>query len=387
VSVRPRVAIVSPFVDKQHGTERCLAEQIARLADRFEIHLYSHRVQDIELNRIIWHRVPRVPGPHLLAYCWWFLANHLWRWWDQKVRGLRFDLVYTPGINCLDADVILVHVVFSELRRQMAGLSLSKHPVSNWARLIHRRMYFHLISALERLIYARQRGIIAAVSQRTANRLATYGRHQVTVIYHGLDGNRFNLARRQQLRKHARLCLNLANPAFCLLLIGNDWRNKGLATILEAMASLPSLHLQLIVVGSDDPAPFRKMIDRHGLSQNVQFLHLREDVEFYYGAADAYVSPVFEDAFGLPVLEAMGCGLPVIVSSCAGASEVIRDGVDGMILEDPGDAGSLAKLISQLQSDRGMCRTLSSNAARTAAQYTWARNAAELARIFEKATA
>ena len=49
---------------------------------------------------------PRCPGPHLFAYCWWFLANHLWRWWDRRFRGLRFDLTYTPGINCFDADVI-----------------------------------------------------------------------------------------------------------------------------------------------------------------------------------------------------------------------------------------------------------------------------------------
>ena len=67
---RPRVAVLSPFVDKRHGTERCLAEQIERLAGTFDIHLYSSRVEDVDLAGITWHRVPALTGPHLFAYIW-----------------------------------------------------------------------------------------------------------------------------------------------------------------------------------------------------------------------------------------------------------------------------------------------------------------------------
>ncbi len=64
---RPRVAVLSPFVDKRHGTERCLAEQIERLSRTFDIHLYSSRVEDVDLTGITWHRVPALPGPHLFG--------------------------------------------------------------------------------------------------------------------------------------------------------------------------------------------------------------------------------------------------------------------------------------------------------------------------------
>lgn len=65
-----RIAVVSPFIDKRHGTERCIAEQVERLACDYgyEIHIYSQRVKDISVTTdcgcIIWHRIPSIPGPH-----------------------------------------------------------------------------------------------------------------------------------------------------------------------------------------------------------------------------------------------------------------------------------------------------------------------------------
>src|SRR6266481_4276048 len=91
-----RIAVVSPFLDKQHGTERCVAEQIERLARHYDVHLYSGRVEDVDLSGIVFHRVPVLPGPHALAYLWWLAANHLQRLWDRHFRGLKYDLLYSP---------------------------------------------------------------------------------------------------------------------------------------------------------------------------------------------------------------------------------------------------------------------------------------------------
>ena len=74
------IAVVSPFLDKRHGTEMCVAEQLERLACEYEIHLYSARVEDVDLTRIRWHRIPTLPGPHLAGYLWWFAANQVVRW-------------------------------------------------------------------------------------------------------------------------------------------------------------------------------------------------------------------------------------------------------------------------------------------------------------------
>src|SRR6266478_2277053 len=122
---RPRLAVVSPFLDKRHGTERIVLEWLSQLAGAFELHVYSQHVEDLDLPKITWHRIPKLPGPHLFNFIWWVAANHLWRAWDRRFRGLRHDLTYSPGINCLDADAISVHIVFAEyVRRIRSGLSL-----------------------------------------------------------------------------------------------------------------------------------------------------------------------------------------------------------------------------------------------------------------------
>src|SRR5216683_315448 len=81
-----RLAVVSPFLDRFHGTERCIVEQLERLAARndVEIHVYSQRIEDLSgvirypaplsSARILWHKVPAIRGPHLFAYIWWFIA-------------------------------------------------------------------------------------------------------------------------------------------------------------------------------------------------------------------------------------------------------------------------------------------------------------------------
>jgi glycosyltransferase involved in cell wall biosynthesis len=80
----------------------------------------------------------------------------------------------------------------------------------------------------------------------------------------------------------------------------------------------------------------------------------------------------------------MACGLPVIVSSRAGVSEAITDGVDGFILDDPRDSGGLADLIALLYGNVGVRRRMGEAAARTARQYTWDRNAEQLKALFEQ---
>jgi UDP-glucose:(heptosyl)LPS alpha-1,3-glucosyltransferase len=381
---KPLVAVISPFLDKQHGTERCVAEQVERLDQKYEIHLYCTRVGDIDLTKISWHRIPSFPGPHLLAFCWWFLANHLWRWW-HGLRGLRYDVTYTPGINCLDADVISVHILFSDFCRQVReALSLGRNPVSSWVRLVHRRLYYGLLIKLEKLIYARRKCRLAAVSQRTAESLTRFGRSQIPVIYNGINVEQFNPQNRNRLRNQSRAHWGLAKSTSCLLLVGNGWKNKGLEALLEAAGSIGSTDWRLLVVGQDDPRPYRGAIARLGLDQRVSFLPPRPDVEFYYAAADIYVSPSLEDAFGLPPLEAMACGLPVIVSSRAGVSELITNGVDGIVLKDPQNVVFLAKVISDLQGNPALRGALGENASRTALQYTWERNAAQLEVLFEQ---
>jgi UDP-glucose:(heptosyl)LPS alpha-1,3-glucosyltransferase len=386
--VKLRLAVVSPFLDRSHGTELCIVEQIERLASQhgWEIQLYSQRVEDLKGlsantakdsgGRIFWHKVSGFPGPHLFKFIWWFFANRVRRWRDSRNPHLRPDLTYSPGINCFDADAIIVHIVFHEFYlRVRSELRLSRLPLSAWPRTLHRKLYYGLIMFLERRIYRNSRIHLAAVSRMVADQLRThFDRADVAVIPDAVDTARFNPAARLSRRSSARNSLGHSDSEFVLLLIGNDWKKKGLDQLLRAMQLDQDLPLRLLVVGRDDPALYNALLQESGTLGHVRFLPPTPDILFVYASADAYVGPSLEDAFGLPILEAMACALPVIASARAGASEMIEDGRTGLILRQPENPEELATLLRRLFQDKSLQQELGETAAQVAQLFSWETN-------------
>src|SRR5215472_641431 len=396
-----RLAVISPFLDKRHGTERVVLELIERIARDYdcEIHLYSQHVEDLLLTSldqaplagqgcVRWHRVVSIPGPHLIQYIWWFGANTFQRWWDDRFKKLSTDLVFSPGINAWDADVIQVHIVFEEFyRRVKPRLPFRHSPPASWPRLFHRRLYYGLLRWLESRIYRRKQVHLAGVSGMVVAQLgAHFGRDDAVSIPNGVDVKRFEPQARLRQRSAARANLKIASEAFVLLLIGNDWWNKGLQTLIEALNECGDLPMQLLVVGNDDVKPFVATIQRLGRPDRVRFLAPSEDVMQFYAAADAYAGPSLEDAYGLPIIEAMASGLPVIASINAGASEIINHGLNGLLLRDPTNVVELAGLIRRLVNDDPLRQLLADNAVSTARQCSWDHNAAEMWEFLNKAS-
>ena len=386
-SSKPVLAVVSPFIDKRHGTERRVAEWTSRLTGDYDVHVYSQRVEDLDLSKLTWHRIPKLPGPHIGNFVWWLGANHIWRWWDRKFRGIRHDLVFTPGTNCFDADAISIHIVFAEFVRQVRPeLAFGRNPVRSWPRLVHRRLYYRLVIALERHLYTRPRAQLILIARKTAADLDRfYGAHDdLPVVYMGLDHAVFNPQARLARRDAARKELGIPDAQFAFLLVGNDWLKKGLFTLLEAMPLLADLQVALYVAGSDETRPYDAPIARLELAGRVRFLPSRGDVAFYYAAADAYVGPSLEDTFAQPPMEAMACGLPVITTSTNGTAEIMTDGVDGLILENPNDWRALAAQMREVCEDSDLRARLAEQAARTASRYTWDENGREFIQIFSR---
>jgi glycosyltransferase involved in cell wall biosynthesis len=377
-----------------------MIEQMERLArtDRWSIDLYSQRVSQLNGLRdasapstnsdgsIVWHRVSDIPGPHLLKYLWWFLANHWSRWRDRRSGRVYPDLLYSPGINCFDADVIVVHIVFHGFYdRVRSELALSDNSIRSWPLLIHRRLYYRLLMFLERIVYGDPATRLIAVSGFVSAQLKSYfQRADVTVIPNAVDTSRFNADTRNAKRSISRKSFGFEDGIFVLLLIGNDWKKKGLDTLLRALASLTAFPLCALIVGNDDVRAYDALLGRLCLPDRIRFAKPSSDVLSFYAAADLYVAPSLEDAFNLPVLEAMACALPVIASSQAGASELIRDEETGFILREPRDDVHLANLIRRIFLDASLRRAIGEAAARdVSANCTWDENAAKTKEILE----
>jgi glycosyltransferase involved in cell wall biosynthesis len=393
-----RLAVVSPFVDRRHGTERALAELLERLAkkEHCEIHLYSQRVeglaltqvappQTIESGAIIWHRVPSVPGPHLLQFFSWLFLNSIHRVWDHSINGVDFELVLSPGINCVSADVIIVHALFHRLQ-ELASEEKRDAVRVGFLRSLHRRAYYGLLAALERHIYSDRRVALAAVSRRTATCLSNYfNRQDVCVIPNAVDAARFSVPERLALRAQARSRRHFLESDIVLLLMGNDWRVKGLEAVLHAMSGLRELPMQIIVAGDDDPNIFLEMARSLGISERCRFEPSRDDVLDFYAAADLYVSPSHEDSFAMPVAEAMACGLPVITSAQAGVSEWIQQGENGFVVEDPNDREELARLLADLCRDPAQRQRVGDSASKLPPDWDWDHNATAVWKLLQAA--
>jgi len=388
-----RIAALSPFVDCRHGTERALAETLLRLVrvHGYEVHLYSQRVQDLAVvssahmapstqPAIIWHRVPSLPGPHLLRFLFWLAANKFCRLRDRWFRGIRFDAVFSPGINATDANLVLVHAVFHRLNELQGSRS------SGGLRDLHRSLYYRLLRGLEHRVYRQKNVRLAAVSQHAADQLSQYfGRRDVAIVPNGVDVFHFSPTARTQRRPQVRQTLCCPEEVPLLLLVGNDLRNKGLPTLLQALTQCRDLPWQLCVVGSDSSAGYSAEIEQRQLKGRVTFAGETLDILRYYSAADIYVAPSLEDSFNLPALEAMACGLPVILSSSAGMSDYIKDGVDALLLRNPQDADALAVALQRLLADPSLRATIGSNASQTAALFSWDRHAGEIHRLLRAA--
>jgi UDP-glucose:(heptosyl)LPS alpha-1,3-glucosyltransferase len=241
---------------------------------------------------------------------------------------------------------------------------------------------------LERRIYSNPKVSLAAVSQRTAGLLAGYfHRQDVRVIPNAVDTAQFSSAIRLSLRSDARLRRNFRADDFVLLLIGNDWENKGLSTILEALPKLADTPLKLLVVGNDDVSSWRPMASRLGVLDRCNWETACTDILDVYAAADVYVSPSREDSFGMPVAEAMACGLPVVTSAFAGVSSLLHDGTDGFVLKDPRDAETLANLIRMLFDQRALRSRVGEAAAKTVLEWTWEQNAAMVWELLKEVSA
>jgi glycosyltransferase involved in cell wall biosynthesis len=385
-----RITVISPFVDRRHGTERAVAELVERLAARYgdQIELYAQRIADLtnvaaeclkaQPGAICWHRVGKFPGPHILQFLSWLFLNRRARDQNQRKAGPRADLVFSPGINALDADLVLVHAVFHRLAELQTGSD------GSGLHGLHRRLYYALLCRLERRIYTDPRVTLAAVSKHTAEQLALYfGRRDVTVIPNGVDLKHFSAAAVAQLRAASRRRWHCAPEQTVLLLMGNDWRNKGLPSLLTAMARCSDLKLRLLVAGEDDQAAFRGRATIAGLRERVEFCGPSEDVRSFYAAADVLVAPSLEDSFNLPVLEAMACGLPCIVSPKAGVSEWLTHGFNALLLRDPEDAGEIAEAIRVMAGGAQLRETLAENAVATAKKFSWDEHAIQLRTLME----
>jgi len=142
----------------------------------------------------------------------------------------------------------------------------------------------------------------------------------------------------------ARVRAELGVEGFVLGLVGRLEEQKGqrflLAALPELSREIPDLTVLLVGEGRERDA-LRRLADELGVSSLVHFLGTRRDLPRLFRAMDVFVQPSLWEGLPLTLLMAMGARLPVVGTRVSGVTEVIEDGVNGLLVT-PGDSGALA---------------------------------------------
>jgi len=378
---RLKVWVVTPELHRRGGTERCLAEQMERWKERFDLRLYTMRAYGVDLEGVAVRRILWLPGPHLFRYLWWFAANTLVRAWDARRLGAP-DVVYSPGINCLDAEVMSVHIVFAKYWDSLRAKVFEAwwHP-----RHLHRIVYWTLLRLLERYIYGGP-ATVAALSSQDARALeARYRRPPRSIIAtpNGVDPAVFSPAERNRRRHAVRRRLGVEGHRV-ILLVGNDAYNKGVDIAIRSVGTLAPDVLLAVAGRADADLIAGWAQDRDVKARVVAWPHTPQVMD-YYAAADVVLAPSRGEASPLPPLEAMACGLPVVLSSRAGAvAELVEDGRHALVLRNVEDPKALARLVSQILDDPGLANSLAREGRTFAEQFTWDLQAEQTAAFIER---
>jgi UDP-glucose:(heptosyl)LPS alpha-1,3-glucosyltransferase len=193
---------------------------------------------------------------------------------------------------------------------------------------------------------------------------------RVVVAYNGVDAARFSPAARAPRREATRRALGLGPEDVAVLFVGQGFARKGLRPLLEAMAAIRDPRWRLVVVGRGNRVAWSARAERLGFGGRVAFVGHVRDPEAYYAAADVFALPTFFDPFANATLEAMAAGLPTITSRRNGAAEILRPGVDGLVVDRPDDVPGLAAALTSL-ADPGRRAALGEQARATALRYPW----------------
>lgn len=226
--------------------------------------------------------------------------------------------------------------------------------------------------------------VVIAVSENTARDIVdlfNLDRGRIEVVYHGVSPRLRPISAEQIAEARARLKL----PDRFILFVGTVEPRKNLETLLEGWVMMRD-RPDLVIVGSWGWL-YEEMRERMGrLGPRLHHLDSVDPAELpaIYNAARVLAHPAWYEGFGLPPLEAMACGTPVVVSDRSSLPEVAGDAALVVPADDP---NAWRKALERVLEDTELAADLRRRGILRAAQFTWRRAAAQTWEAIDRALA
>lgn len=359
---RCKIAVVIPKYGLLGGAEGFAAELTERLAARpdFEIHVFANRWVSAS-ERVTFHKVPIIKFPRSLSSpSFAFFAGR------AIIVAGPFDIIHTHD-RIFTADVYTMHGIphrwwIREVRKKRLSLfDRSLVAVEDHLVLQGGCRRFLAVSGLVRDIFFSEYPVDPSL---------------VRVIHPGVDTAPYEKLNRDTCRQAIRERYSIGLDETLILFVAMNFDVKGLDYLLRGLSLLrrrnPEASFTLLVAGHGDEKKYRHLASEQGIADRVIFAGAvkREKLPEFYLAADIYAMLSRFDTFGMVVLEAMAAGLPVLISGRVGAKDVVLEGENGFIVENPEMSDVVAEKIEMVLSPE-LREAMRAGALKTAAKNAW----------------
>jgi UDP-glucose:(heptosyl)LPS alpha-1,3-glucosyltransferase len=342
-----RVALSFPGCHRRGGVERVMLECANFLQSRgHEVHVYaSDWDEELLHSEVVKHHVP-TKAKNAIA--------RMVRFSSLAQRELQntqppIQVSGTHGCVCPTGGVAWAHSVhraWIEHSKAARG-SFSVGRIKQSINPIH-----PILLKLEAKYFRKgnYQKIIAMTDQVKADLMRFYGvpDNDVVVVPNGFAPSEFNVGLRHEVRENMRRKLNYNSEQKVVVFTANELERKGFGPLLRAIAQLDDPRVCLLAVGRLNPDAYAAEIERLDMTQRVQFTGPTGEVANFYAAADLFALPTQYEAWGLVIVEAMACGLPVLTSRLAGAAIAVRENETGYLLHDPQNVEEIKQKLALL---------------------------------------
>ncbi len=293
----------------------------------------------------------------------------------EAIRRYRLDLLHDPngiapffGPRAGARRIVTIHDTFAFVYPE------THNRLDNWR--------YHVMLARA----ARRADLVLTNSEHSRQDLTRYlaiPDARIRISYCGIDSHFQPIPAGAERR--AILARYGIEPPY-LLYVGGINARKNIARLFEAFASVRERHtgLKLVIGGKRQwqTDAIDATFERLALHDHVQFTGYLADTDLpaLYSAAEVFVFPSLYEGFGLPPLEALACGTPVVTSNVSSLPEVVGDAA---LTVDPYDVAALGQAIERALTDAALRADLRQRGLVRAQQFTWQQTAQEICEIYQ----
>lgn len=376
-----KIALVRKYYTDFGGAERYTAALAEHLLDAgHEVHVFANEWGGKEKGsvkeRIVFHRVPMLKGLSALEVLSFVLNSR------RMLEKEYFDIIHSFE-RTLKQDI---YRAGDGCHREWLQQRVKVDPPYKY--FVNKINPLHLLLLwIEGQIFKNGKyKMIIANSRRGKEEIVQhYGvpPEKIRVVYNAVDADRFKRHDEREIRQQIRKSLGMSLDDKALIYVGSGFKRKGVAAAIESLLKLQP-HVHLVIIGKDRISPYQALAKKNGVECRVHFVGPVIDVERYYWAGDLFVFPTVYEPFSNVCLEAMASGLPVVTSRINGASEVIREGENGYIIENPTDPSEIADKIGKgLKLDSSLVQACNREFLK---DFTWGEQLRKIVDIYEVVT-